>query len=81
MTSEIIVESDPKRGNENSLEKYERLSKKDQKRQEVVKEMLEKEMYSQFTYKPEINKISKTLAKTSSLNELAYNIKGKLKIE
>jgi len=33
-------------------------------------------MYEKYTYKPEINKISKTLAKESNLEELAFNRKG-----
>jgi hypothetical protein len=45
VTSEIICESDPKRGIETEEEKYMRLYKKDSKKKEVVKEMLEKEMY------------------------------------
>ena len=77
VTSEIICESDPKRGAETEDDRVMRLYKKDQKKQEVLKEMLEKEVYAQYTYKPEINKISKTLAKTTSLDELAYNPKGK----
>ena len=64
VTSEIIVESDPKRGVENEEDKYVRLSKKDQKRQEVAKELVEKEMYSQYTFNPKINKISKALLST-----------------
>jgi hypothetical protein len=39
------MESDPKRGNETDEDKYMRLYKKDQKKQEVVKEMIEKEVY------------------------------------
>ena len=81
MTSDIICESDPTRGAENEDEKIMRLYKKDQKKQEIVREMIEKEVYSQFTYKPQINKISKTLAKPSSIDELAYNPKGALKKE
>jgi hypothetical protein len=46
LTSDIIVESDPRRGAETEEERYQRLYKKDQKRQEVVKELIEKEVYS-----------------------------------
>ena len=63
VTSEIIVESDPKRGNETEEDKFMRLYKKDQQKKEVVKEMLEKELYSDYTFQPKINRISKTLAK------------------
>ncbi|CDW79342.1 UNKNOWN [Stylonychia lemnae] len=81
VTSDIIMESDPKRGAETEDERYYRLYKKDHKRQEIVKEMIEKEVYSQYTFKPQINKISKTLAKGSSIDDLAYNPKGLQKKE
>lgn len=70
------MESDPLRGVESEQERIMRLYKKDQKKQEVVKELIEKEVYSQYTFKPQINKISKALAKGSSIDELAYNPKG-----
>ena len=50
VTSEIIVESDPKRGGETDDDKIHRLYRKDQKKQEVVREIIEKEMYEQYTY-------------------------------
>lgn len=46
------------------------------KKAEVVKEMLEQEIYSQYTFKPQINKISRALVKNTELDELAYNKKG-----
>lgn len=49
---------------------------KDAKKKEVIKELLEQEYYSDIKFQPKINTISKTLAKTSSFNELAYNWKG-----
>ena len=56
-----------------------RLYKKDQKRQEVVREIIEKELYDQYTYKPQINKVSQTLASKDrpDLNDLAFNPKGR----
>jgi hypothetical protein len=45
LTSEIICESDPKRGNENNMERINRLYQEDQKKKEVVREMREQEMY------------------------------------
>eukprot|EP00347_Sterkiella_histriomuscorum_P013421 403364769 len=81
VTSDIIMESDPKRGAETEDDRYYRLYKKDSKKQEIVKEMIEKEVYQQYTFKPQINKISKTLAKGSSIDELAYNPKGQQKRE
>lgn len=37
---------------------------------------MEQEYYQNLDFKPKINKVSKTLAKTSSINELAYNRRG-----
>ena len=45
VTSDIIMESDPKRGAETEDDRYYRLYKKDSKKQEIVKEMIEKEVY------------------------------------
>jgi hypothetical protein len=47
-----------------------------------VREIIEKEVYSQYTFKPEINKISKVIASSAaSIDELAYNPKGREKKE
>lgn len=62
MTSEIIVESDPKRGNENLDDKMIRLYMQDHKKNEVIKELKTNEVYGNYTFKPEINKVSKALA-------------------
>jgi len=45
VTSDIIIESDPQRGAETEEERIHRLYKKDFKKQEVVREMIEKEVY------------------------------------
>jgi len=42
----VIVESDPTRGVETEEERIKRLYCKDQKKQEVVREMIEKEIYA-----------------------------------
>lgn len=76
LTSDIIMETDPKRGKETVEERIKRLSTKDAKKKEVIKELLEQEYYQNLDFKPKINKVSKTLAKTSSINELAYNKRG-----
>ncbi len=81
-TSEVIVESDPNRGAENEVDKIERLYKRDHKRQEVMRELIEKEVYAQYTYKPEINKVSKSIARNATtIEELSYNPKGRQKKE
>jgi len=50
LTSEIICESDPARGNENSADKCARLYEQDMKKKEVVREMKEAEVYGQYTF-------------------------------
>jgi hypothetical protein len=45
VTSEIICEADPNRGRETDEDKIMRLYKKDQKKQEVIRENIEKEIY------------------------------------
>lgn len=81
-TSEVIVESDPNRGAENDEDRIERLYKRDHKRQEVMRELIEKEVYAQYTYKPEINKVSKSIARNpTTIEELSYNPKGRQKKE
>ena len=77
-TSEVIVESDPNRGGETEEDRINRLYKRDQKKQEVVRELIEREVYSQYTFKPEINKVSRTIARQiTSIDDLAYNPKGR----
>ena len=73
LTSEIMVESDPKRMAENLDEKVNRLSKKDAKRNQIMREMMEKK----YSFQPNINKVSKALAKDKSLTDLAYDPKTK----
>ena len=59
-----------------------RLYRKDQKKQEVVREIIEREVYAQYTFKPEINKVSRTIAGSgTSIEELSYNPKGRQKKE
>lgn len=72
-TSHFITASSRERSQEKQSDKFERWSVKDsQKRFEKEKKMQE-EHYSKFKYEPEINKLSKQLGRTASLNELAYN--------
>jgi ribosomal protein S26 len=61
ITSEIICESDPKRGNETLDKKISRLYYEDQKKKEVLRELKEAEIYAEYTFKPTINKNSKTM--------------------
>jgi hypothetical protein len=47
-----------------------------------LREIIEKEVYAQYTYKPEINKVSKSIARQgTTIDELSYNPKGRMKKE
>ncbi len=70
-TSEILVEADPARASETEAERIKRLSRRDAKRQEKVKQISEIEFSSKYTYHPKINETSRTLAKNCSVDELA----------
>ena len=52
VTSEIICESDPKRGNETLQEKISRLHYEDKKKKEILIELKEAEVYASYTFKP-----------------------------
>ena len=41
--------------------------------------LIEKELYSDCTFKPQINKVSKELVQKTPLDELAFNPKGQQK--
>lgn len=72
-TSEILVEVKQERdGRKESLkEKFERLSKEDQRRKEEAQQKVQQNFYSQFKHKPEINPLSKTLVRSKSMDELS----------
>lgn len=72
-TSEILVEVKQEReGRKETLrEKYERLSKEDQRKKEEAQEKAHNNFYSQYKHKPEINPLSKTLVRSRSMDELS----------
>ena len=78
LTSEIICESDPVRGVEHPTDKYERLYAKDKKKQEVIREMMEQEVYKEYTFQPKINKISKAIAQDFRQELLSENMSNPL---
>jgi len=61
--SQFLIEADPQRVNESEAERIERLSKKDAQKREIFQEQMQKAHYDQYTFKPEINKISKDIGK------------------
>jgi hypothetical protein len=65
-----MVESRQSRAGEQFLEKFERLSFHDQQKVDQVKEALKEHYYSQFPFKPNIDKLSASLAPPRSCQEL-----------
>ena len=73
-TSSIIVESMPERLNETESDRLQRLYKGDTPYKGKGKARAEQQIYSEVTFEPQINPISKTLGRSASLSELAYNV-------
>lgn len=72
-TSQYITEGNKDR----SRDKLEERLNKDGKRKQELQENLSNAHYSQFTYEPAINPLSKKLARSSSLSEIAYSTSAK----
>jgi len=71
--SQFLIEADPQRVNESEAERLERLSKKDAQKKEIFQEQMQKLHYEQYSFKPEINQISKDIGKKTTVDDLAYN--------
>jgi hypothetical protein len=52
--------------------RYERLYKQDQLKKAAEREVLEKEIYQAYTFKPQINKISKLIAEDQRSEGASY---------
>ncbi len=61
--SEAMMAADPKRGNETEEECVRRLARRDKKKEECLREVVDAENRSKYTYHPEINERSKRLTK------------------
>uniref|UniRef100_K3WCZ1 Uncharacterized protein n=1 Tax=Globisporangium ultimum (strain ATCC 200006 / CBS 805.95 / DAOM BR144) TaxID=431595 RepID=K3WCZ1_GLOUD len=70
----VLKELRPDRFAESKNEKLYRMIYNDPKKTELKKQRLREEYYSQYTFKPEINSISKALGRTSTLDELAHPV-------
>jgi hypothetical protein len=75
--SELLVQSQPARANETFVDKIERLAYRDKERIEKDRQSLTEEYYSQFTHKPNINKISSIIGQAHTHEELYRNEKSK----
>ncbi|ETO61552.1 hypothetical protein F444_20455 [Phytophthora nicotianae P1976] len=64
----------PDRCSESSQQKLYRLTYNDQREAELKKQRLREEQYAQYTFKPEINPVSKALGRSSTLDELSHPV-------
>ncbi|KAI9991684.1 hypothetical protein PInf_017033 [Phytophthora infestans] len=64
----------PDRCTESSQQKLYRLTYNDQREAEFKKQRLREEQYAQYTFKPEINAVSKALGRSSTLDELSHPV-------
>ena len=56
---------------------YDRLTNRDKKRMDFVKDAIAQEYYSKFSFQPQINQISSVIAAPTGLTELVNNTKSK----
>lgn len=71
----VLKQLRPDRCNESSQQKLYRLTYNDQREAELKKQRLREEQYAQYTFKPEINPVSKALGKPSTLDELSHPVR------
>ncbi|GMF24925.1 unnamed protein product [Phytophthora lilii] len=65
----------PDRCTESSQQKLYRLTYNDQREAELKKQLLREEKFAQYSFKPEINPVSKALGRTSTLDELSHPVR------
>jgi len=68
--SEILIEVDPKRSCETEEERIQRLSQKNPKIEERLKQLKDQEYTSKYTYHPKINQNSRALALNKSVDSI-----------
>ncbi|KAL3660657.1 hypothetical protein V7S43_014411 [Phytophthora oleae] len=66
----------PDRCTESSQQKLYRLTYNDQREVELKKHRLREEQFGKYTFKPEINPVSKALGRSSTLDELSHPVIG-----
>jgi hypothetical protein len=70
--SEILIKADLKRQKERLDDKIERLYRTENEKIKSKREALEKFYYSEITFQPKINQISKVVGRDSGIEQLAY---------
>ncbi|KAE9335083.1 hypothetical protein PF008_g13662 [Phytophthora fragariae] len=71
----VLQQLRPDRCSESNQQKLYRLTYNDQRDAELKKQRLREEQYAQYTFKPEINPVSKALGRPSTLNELSHPVR------
>ena len=69
-TSGIMIEADPERSRENANDKFHRLYNIDKRKAEQTRDMIEQELYGQYTYKPQINNLSRMMAVDRTMDNM-----------
>jgi hypothetical protein len=70
----VLKQLRPDRCTESSQQKLYRLTYNDQREAELKKHRIREEQYAQYTFKPDINPISKALGRSSTLDELSHPV-------
>ncbi|GMG16203.1 unnamed protein product [Phytophthora fragariaefolia] len=71
----VLKQLRPDRCVETNQQKLYRLTYNDQREAELKKQRLREEQYAQYTFKPEINPVSKALGRSSTLDELSHPVR------
>ncbi|EAS02389.1 hypothetical protein TTHERM_00727490 (macronuclear) [Tetrahymena thermophila SB210] len=71
--SKYLIEADEERATETTNDKIKRLHEQDNLKKQIVQEQIQKAYYDQFQFKPEINPLSKKIARKRSLDSLAFD--------
>eukprot|EP01017_Pseudomicrothorax_dubius_P040174 TRINITY_DN624_c0_g1_i2.p1 TRINITY_DN624_c0_g1~~TRINITY_DN624_c0_g1_i2.p1 ORF type:complete len:680 (+),score=140.73 TRINITY_DN624_c0_g1_i2:35-2074(+) len=69
--SSYLAESDPDRCVEDLAARVDRLSRRDQQRQELTREALEKAIYDKYSFQPTLSQVSQRIGRPTPLTELA----------
>ena len=76
--TDLIVQE---RERETPEERIDRLAYKDKERQELSREVVQEQYYSQFSFKPRINKVSKQLGHGHTVEELHTDVRRRERME
>jgi len=72
-TSKFLMETKPELASETPEDRIERLAYRDKQRMEALREMIHDKHYGQFDFKPQINPLSRAMARSTDVEEMAKN--------